>query len=274
MAVPLSLINKDNLPLWQSINMEKLRYIIYCRKSTDSEDRQVQSIEDQKREIQRVIDARKLKVVKTFEESRSAKKPGRLLFNQALEMISKGEADGLICWKLNRLSRNPVDGGEVQWLLQQGVMKSIVTPGREYLPTDNFLMMAVELGMANQFILDLSKDVTRGLNGKVDQGWRPGKAPLGYLNDKFSDKGKKQILSDPERFNLVRKMWVMLLTGKYTLTEIRRAANEDWGLRTREGDKLSLSTVYALFTRTFYYGEFFWNGEMQKGKHQPMVTTE
>src|SRR4051812_5215381 len=95
----------------------QLRYIMYCRKSTDSEDRQVQSIPDQKRELEPLVKNNNLKVVKVFGESQSAKHPGRPEFNEMVRMFEKGEADGIICWKMNRLSRNPIDGGTMQWLL-------------------------------------------------------------------------------------------------------------------------------------------------------------
>ena len=255
----------------------KLRYIMYCRKSTDAEDRQVQSITDQKRESDKLAREKGIKIVKFFGESKSAKQPGRPMFNEMIQMIQNGEAEGILCWKLNRLARNPIDGGQIQWLLQQGTIQSIITPSREYLPTDNVLMMTVELGMANQFILDLSKDVKRGMKAKAEKGWRPHTAPLGYLNDKSGEKGNKKIFKDPERFPLVRKMWDSMLTGNYAVPWVRETANEEWGLKTvphkkKGGKKLSLSVAYKIFTNRFYYGEFTYNGEVYQGKHEPMIT--
>lgn len=252
----------------------KLRYIMYCRKSTDSEDRQVQSIDDQKKELERLVKERGLNVVHVFTESKSAKKPGRPEYNQMMQMIKNGQADGVLCWKLNRLARNPIDGGEIQWLLQQNVIQSITTHSREYLPTDNVLMMAVELGMANQFLLDLSKDVKRGMKAKAEKGWRPHKAPIGYLNEKGGDKGMKRILTDPERFPIIRKMWDFFLTGNYTAAEINRIATDKWGLVGFNGKALALSSVYKIFTNPFYYGEFEYGGEVYQGKHKPMITVD
>ena len=252
--------------------MNQLRYLAYARKSTDSEDMQVQSIPDQEREFDRIKQSKNLNVIKVFCESKSAKKPGRPMFNDMMQMIQNGEADGIICWKLNRLARNPLDGGQIQWLLQQGTLKSIIVPGKEYLPTDNVLLMAVELGIANQFILDLSKDVRRGLHSKAEKGWRPGPVGLGYLNDKYGDKGSKQIFKDEERFPLVRKMWDLLLTGAYTVPRIQKIVSDEWGLRTKKGTKLSLSTIYGIFTKPFYYGEYSFKGEVHRGKHEAMIT--
>lgn len=257
--------------------MKTIKYAMYLRKSTDSEDRQIQSIEDQKRELDKLKIQFNIDVVKTYQESKSAKKPGREEFDKMISDIKKGEIQGILCWKINRLSRNPVDGGEIQWLLQQGILQSIMTPGREYRTEDNVMMMSVELGMANQFILDLSKDVKRGLYSKAKKGWRPGLAPVGYLNDKFQEKGNKKILTDEKKFPLVRKIWDLALTGNYTVPAIQEIANDKWGLRTtfykKEG-KLSTSHVYRILTNNFYYGEFEYAGKVYQGKHEAMITPE
>ncbi len=250
----------------------KYRYIMYCRKSTDSEDRQVQSIPDQKKELAPLVESKQLNVIKVMGESQSAKKPGRPEFNEMIRMIEEGKADGIICWKVNRLARNPIDGGKIQWLLQQGVLKSIIMPGKEHLPSDNVLMMAVELGVANQFILDLSKDIVRGMKSKVDKGWRPMRAPIGYVNDKYGLRGEKRIFKDPERFPLVRKMWDTMLSGSYTIRQVRDKAVKEWGLRGKDGEILSLSGAYKIFTNPFYYGEFTYNDELFQGKHDIMIS--
>lgn len=151
-------------------SLEIIKYFLYVRRSQDSEDRQMASLDDQKTEMMRLANQLGITVVDVIEESQSAKKPGRPKFNQMLERIHNGEANGIICWKLNRLARNPIDGGQISWLLQQGVIQHIQTQGRDYKPTDNVLMMAVELGMANQFVKDLSVDVKRGMRLKAERG--------------------------------------------------------------------------------------------------------
>ena len=102
-----------------------LRYFIYCRKSSEAEDRQVLSIESQTSELRKLAKKLNLSIVEVISESRSAKSPGRPLFNQMLKRINQGKADGIICWKLDRLARNPIDGGQIIWMLQQGIIKHI-----------------------------------------------------------------------------------------------------------------------------------------------------
>ena len=258
----------------QEIN--KIRYFLYARKSSESEDRQVQSIDDQTDRLKRLAQDLNLNIKKIYIETKSAKKPNnRPIFNEMIQKIENGEADGILCWQINRLSRNPIDSGKLQWLLQQGILKSLQTIDKQYLPDDNVLLFSVESGSANQFILDLSKNVKRGMLRKLEKGWQTGIAPLGYLNDKEN----KIIIIDPERFNLIRKMWGLMLTGNYTPPKILDIANNEWGFTTRKfkrmgGNSLSRSGIYKIFTNLFYIGIIENNGVQYEGKHKKMITLE
>ena len=258
----------------QPIN--KIKYFIYARKSSESEDRQVQSIDDQVNRLKKLANDLNLDIKKTYTEAKSAKKPdNRPIFDEMIQRIENGEAEGILCWQINRLSRNPIDSGKLSWLLQRGVLKSIQTIDRQYLPEDNVLLFSVESGVANQYILDLSKNTKRGMLSKLEKGWQTGVAPLGYLNDKEN----KIIITDPERFNLVRKMWDLMLTGNYTPPKILDMANNEWGFRTRKfkrigGCPLSRSGIYKIFTSLFYAGIIENNGVQYEGKHEKMITLE
>ena len=251
-----------------------MRYILYARKSSESEDRQVQSIEDQRRILRAFAQERAFEITQEIEESHSAKDPGdRPGFDQMLKHIEQGRAEGILCWNVNRLSRNPIDSGRLSWLLQQGILQVIQTPEKPYLPSDNVLIFSVETGMANQYILDLKKAVRRGTESKLAKGWFPHRAPEGYINNLRDH----TIESDPERFALLQRAWRLLLNGTHTPSRVITVLNEEWGYRTREtarggGKKLSRSAGYRLFSSRFYAGYFEHGAQVYKGSHPPMLT--
>lgn len=259
--------------------MPNIKYFLYTRKSSESEDRQVQSIEDQNLALNKLATQLKLEIIGVYEEAKSAKKPNnRPMFTEMLERIQAGEASGILCWQINRLTRNPVDGGALQWMLQQNLIQSIQTIDKQYLPGDNALLFSVESGVANQFILDLSKNTKRGMQGRVDKGWMPNMAPLGYMNAK-DEEGRGIILPDPERFDAIRKMWDMMLTGSIPPQKIVAIANNEWGFVTRKmkrlgGKPMSDSTIYRTFNNRFYTGMISHRKEWHKGSHVPMITQD
>ena len=246
-------------------------YVVYTRKSTDTEDRQVLSLDSQKRDVtEKIIIPNSIKPIAWFEESRSAKTPGRPFFDEMIKIIESGKVNIIITWHINRLARNPVDGGKLTWLVQNKRLK-IITPTKTYNENDIFILY-VEFGMANQFSNDLSKTVKRGLSDKVRLGIAPVYAPIGYLNDTTKPKGLKDILPDKERFDKVRKMWNLLLTGQYTPALIYKIVSEQWQLKHKNGKLLSRTQTYKLFHNIFYTGEYYYSGEIRQGIHKPMVT--
>lgn len=98
---------------------EKFTYFLYARKSSESEDRQVQSIDDQINYFKKIAKDANLEIIEVFTEARSAKKPNnRPVFSEMIRRLERGEANGIVCWKLDRLARNPVDAGTITWLLE------------------------------------------------------------------------------------------------------------------------------------------------------------
>jgi DNA invertase Pin-like site-specific DNA recombinase len=253
----------------------QINYYIYARKSSESEDRQVQSIEDQLLVLRKLALERNLKVIGEYVEAKSAKEPGRKKFNEMIDRILKGEASGIICWKLDRLFRNPIDFGQISWNLQKGIIQHIQCFDRSYYPDDNVLLMSVEQGMANQYIRDLSKSSKRGTERKAERGWYPAHAPLGYTHNPLKKKGDKEIIKDEGKFHLVRKMFDLLLSGTHTVAQIYREIVEKENLTSWYGTKFSKSGLPRIFTNPFYYGVFEYpqkSGKFYKGAHEPMIT--
>ncbi len=242
------------------------------RQSFGSEERQVQSLEDQLSELQDLAQRLGIVVSEVIVESKSAKEPNtRPEFQRLIRMIETGQITGLLTWHTNRLARNMVDGGIIAHLLQTGKLDQILTPQRRYLPQDSAMLLAIENGMATSYIQDLSRAVKRGMKGKVERGWLPGPAPLGYVNNRLTH----TIEPHPTKFAIVKKGWELVLKQDYTQVEVQREW-ERLGLRgERRGNSKSApstSSVHRMLSNPFYAGQIRAGGRLHQGAHEPMIS--
>ena len=252
-----------------------MKYIMYCRKSQESEDRQVLSLESQKEElIERFENHPEIEIKHQITEAKSAKAPGREHFNKMISIIQSGKCDGIMAWHPDRLARNSVDGGLIIYLLDIGVLKDLkfVTYNFDNTP-EGKLMLAHLFSQSKYFIDGLSKNVKRGNRTKIKNGWLPNMAPIGYLNCKET----KTIIPDPNRFKIIQELFRLMTTGCYTPKMLYEKAKNDFGLRTvkrkRSGGKpLSLSSFYTLLSNPFYTGLIPWKGNVHPGKHKPLIS--
>lgn len=108
--------------------LQQLLFFIYCRKSSEQEDRQILSLPAQEKELLALAEKEKLRIVDIYKESRSAHTAGRPLFNDMLTRIEKGEANGILVWDESRIARNSLDGGKVIYMMDLEQIKAIVKP--------------------------------------------------------------------------------------------------------------------------------------------------
>ncbi len=245
-----------------------MKYFIYARKSTDSEERQVLSIEAQLAELKEFAAKEKLEIVASLCEAKTAKEPGRTVFGEMLDRIEKGEAQGILAWHPDRLARNSIDGGRIIYLLDTGKLKDLKFPTFWFdnTPQGKF-MLNIAFGQSKYYIDNLSENIKRGHRAKLRKGIWPSFAPLGYLNNHKT----KGIDIDPEKASLIRKAFELYATGEYTLKAIAKIL-KDAGLRSYKGKVLSVSCVQRMLKNPFYYGVFKFNGEMYDGSHEPIIS--
>ena len=258
---------------------QDIKYALYARKSSEDKYQQVISIPSQIAELNGAAIRNNLDIKKTLSEEKSAKRPyKRPVFDELIKSIEKGEINGLIVWHPDRISRNSVDAGKIIYLMDLGKLVQVWTPSQIFRNTPgdkfylNLLCSSAKLDNDNKGV-----NVARGLKTKAEMGWFASRLPIGYMCDPINKKGLREVLVDPDRFPLVRKMFDRMLTGSYTPPKILKEATEDWGLRTIKGHKLSRSRIYHLFTNTLYYGEFEFpkgSGNWYQGKHKPMISMD
>ncbi len=274
LTLPLSLECQPLYPLSQShdlvvrTNVSSHKFFIYVRKSTDESDRQVLSIQAQLFELHEFAKRDGLTVIRTFEESRTAKAPGRPQFNLMLSEIEKGKAQGILAWHPDRLARNSVDGGRIVYLADTGKIQDLRFPTFRFEPTAHGkFMLNIAFCQSKYYIDNLSENIKRGFRQKLRNGVWPARAPVGYLGDR----NKRCIVVDADKAPLVRKAFQLYATGNFPLYEVRQRMNEI-GLRSSQGNLMSTSNYQKMFKNPFYYGLMDFNGELHEGIHEPIIS--
>lgn len=193
----------------EDLDFKQLKYVLYARKSTVDESRQVRSIGDQIDDCIKLKERLGLNVVEILHEEKSAKKPNqRPIFTQMLKDFRQGKYDGILAWNPDRLARNMLEGGQIIDMIDQEQIKDLKFVTHYFTKDANGKML---LGMAfvlsKQYSDDLSQKVTRGVRKSFEEG----KSPIpkhGYLRDE-----NKLYRPDGNNFNLIVEAWKMRKAG-------------------------------------------------------------
>ena len=269
--VPLGATAKPPSPV-------KVKYCLYARKSTESEERQVLSIDSQINEMLKLAEREGLEIVSMRRESHSAKETGqRPIFNEIVEEIKQKKFNGILTWAPDRISRNAGDLGKVIDLMDANILQDIRTYGQRFTnsPNDKFMLMILcsqaKLENDNRGI-----NVKRGLRTRVEMGLWPGMAPLGYLNQKLLDK-KCQLAIDPARAPVIKKIFEKVAYEQWSGRKVYNWLRFELNFHTRGNRPLTLSGVYKILDNPIYYGPFEFpkkSGNWYQGKHTPIVDQE
>ena len=254
---------------------QKIKYVLYSRKSTESEERQVLSIDSQIKEMLLLAERESLEIVTVKRESHSAKETGqRPVFNEMVLDLQQGKFNGILTWAPDRISRNAGDLGKIVDLMDQKLLLEIRTYGQRFTnnPNEKFLLMILgsqaKLENDNRGI-----NVKRGLRTRVDMGLWPGMAPCGYLNQKNMDK-KCQIIIDPDRAPIMKRMFEKMAYDKWSGRKIYHWLKFELNFKSTGNHNLSLGNIYRLLQNPFYYGVFEYprkSGNWYQGKHEKII---
>ena len=246
----------------------KLIYFLYVRKSTDVEDKQVLSVAAQIAELKEFAARMGIYIVDVIVEKETAKKPGRKKFNKMLERIEAGEANDILAWLPDRLSRNSIDSGKIIYMLDEHVLLDLKFPHFwfENTPQGKY-MLANEFNSSKQYVDNLSANTKRGLREKLRRGEYPSLAPLGYYNDVRT----KTIKVDKRRAPLVVGAYELYAKNGSRFIDIAKYLYAN-GVQTKGGKTYSVDKAKKLLTNPFYYGHFVYKGEIYQGIHAPLIS--
>lgn len=255
-----------------------VKYCLYARKSSESEERQVLSIDSQIKEMLLLADREGLEIVAMKRESHSAKETGgRPIFNEIIEELREGKFNGILTWAPDRISRNAGDLGKIVDLMDAGKLEEIRTYSQRFTnnPNEKFLLMILgsqaKLENDNRGI-----NVKRGLRTRVEMGLWPGVAPIGYLNQKHIEK-KCQIIIDPERAPVVKKIFEKMAHEKWSGRKIYHWLRFELNFKSLSNHYIALGNIFRILQNPIYYGSFEYpkgSGNWYQGKHEPIIDKE
>lgn len=251
---------------------KELKYVLYARKSSESDERQAMSIDGQLMEMKEKAKREKINIVEIVTESHSAKETGqRPQFNYVLQNISQGKYNAIITWAPDRLSRNAGDLGKIVDLMDQGKLDLITCHSQSFSnnPNEKFLLMILcsqaKLENDNRGI-----NVKRGHRNKCMIGIRPGPAPIGYFNVMRANR-ISSVEFDKERAPIIKEMFEKVgnegYSGRMIIKWLRKI-----GFKTPRDCEMSLGRVFATLKNPFYYGEFYFGGHWYKGTYPSLIS--
>ena len=245
-----------------------MKYFLYARKSTEDEERQVMSIEAQLAELQEYAKQENILISETFIESKSAKKPGREIFNEMMGKVHVSkEPIGLLAWHPDRLARNSIDGGQVIYSIDIGKIVSLRFPTFWFEPTPQGLfMLQVAFGQSKYYSDNLSENVKRGIRQKLRRGEWLTKAPFGYINNPKT----RTIEPHPTLSKILVKAFEAYATEKYTLESLGKFLAE-FGIESKNRTPVSKANIKRILTNQAYLGLIAHKGEYFEGKFQPIL---
>jgi site-specific DNA recombinase len=257
---------------------EVVRYVLYARKSTESDELQAMSIDSQIKEMLQLAGREKLNIIEIKKEAHSAKASGqRPVFKEIIEDLRTGKYTGILTWAPDRLSRNAGDLGSLVDLMDQKKLVHIQTFTQKFTndPSQKFLLMILcsQAKLEND---NKSINVKRGLRAKVELGLWPAMPPTGYLS--CSDRKKVGYVEpDPERSEVIKEMFEKIGYDNWSGFKAYNWLNKEMNFRTVNNKELSKGNFYLLIRNPFYYGTFEYpmgSGQWYKGAHTPLITKE
>jgi site-specific DNA recombinase len=261
-----------------SLSEVRVKYCLYARKSTESDEMQALSIDSQIKEMEAIAERLNLNVIEVKKESHSAKASGeRPVYKKLLQEIDQGKFNGVLTWAPDRLSRNAGDLGSLVDLMDQRKLIHIQTYGQTFSnsPNEKFLLMILcsQAKLEND---NKSINVKRGLKARVEMGLWPCRPLTGYTKFKRMDQKCESVI-DKERGPIIRQVFEKIGYDGWSGRKVYNWLHDDVKFKTEAGKFLSLGNFYEMLKNDFYYGRFEYprgSGNWYNGAHVPLISKE
>ncbi|HAO64638.1 TPA: hypothetical protein DCQ44_01505 [Candidatus Taylorbacteria bacterium] len=248
--------------------MNKPKYFLYARKSTEDDDKQVMSIPAQLVELREFASRENLEILEEFQESKSAKSPGREVFGKMMLKIEKMGNVGILAWHPDRLARNSIDGGRIIYAVDTSKIVSLRFPTFWFEPTPQGLfMLQVAFGQSKYYSDNLKQNVERGMRQKLRRGEWLTRAPFGYVNNPIT----RNIEPDPVKSKIIVRAYEEYVKGSHTLVSLSQFLALH-GVAQKSGTPLGKASVKRILTNRAYLGFTKHHEEFFPGSFAPILS--
>ena len=127
------------------------------------------------------------------------------------------------------------------------------------------------IAMKADYHCQLGRLSSQGMTTRVEQGFFPGRAPLGYRN--VTSRSEKSIVLDEDMAPRLCQLFMKAAEGN---TSIRHLADfaQQIGLSSRQGKPFSKSSLWKILTNPFYCGLIRYRGKLLPGQHPALISEE
>lgn len=247
----------------------KSNKVVILVRVSSREQKEGYSIDAQLTRLRKYCEQKGLEVIKEFVIVESSTRGEREKFYEMINFIKKQkETINLVCDKVDRLQRSFKEMPIIDELRRSGklILHFFVEGQILDANSNSSQIMAYQMYimMAESYTNSISDNVKRSFEKMRQEGKITGTAPIGYLN-KNDGRGKTNIILDPDRAFLVKRIFEEYSTGLYSLKEIRKKTIE-WNLKnkTKSNTYLSVSQIDKLLKNKFYYGVATYKGQDYK----------
>ncbi len=248
--------------------MKKATCVIYARVSTKGQEREGYSIPAQLDLLRLYAKEKDLQIVEEFVEAETAKCAGRTKFNDMLKYLKKSKnCKTILVEKTDRLYRNLSDYVTIDNLaLELHFVKEGCIISDKSHSSEKFMHL-IKVGMARQYIQNLSEETQKGRKKKIEEGYFIGQVPYGYkkLNPRTT-------VLDNQKSKFVKRAFELYAKEDISLRALRNKLYDEGFIYTPSSSKVTTSQLENMLKNECYTGMLKYNGKLYQGKHPAIVS--
>lgn len=189
--------------------------------------------------------------------------------------IEKNKVDAIICWQLDRISRNDTEFYKYTMDKIESLDMTICSvkqfPDIRVIPR---VLIGVYLGIATDEVNNTKVRTKATMRHRAEQGYLMGKAPVGYLNKQVGGHGV--IVKDETKADFILKIFTLYSTGLHTMKSVALELAK-MGFVDKNGKPYPVRKIEHILKNVVYTGKIKYGknddgtDRIFQGVHEPIV---